>query len=84
MCKRAGIARLDGGPKGATIQFHNDKFANPAGLVEYLNSQSAQAKVKDNKIVIRRDWSKDSDRIKGAFAIARDLAEKAGTVKRRA
>jgi transcription-repair coupling factor (superfamily II helicase) len=84
MCKRAGIARLDGGPKGATIQFHNDKFANPAGLVEYLNSQSAQAKVKDNKIVIRRDWSKDSERIKGAFAIARDLAEKAGTVKRRA
>lgn len=83
MCKRAGIARLDGGPKGATIQFHNDKFANPAGLVEYLNSQSAQAKVKDNKIVIRRDWSKDSDKIKGAFAIARDLAEKAGTVKRR-
>ncbi len=84
MCKRAGIARLDGGPKGATIQFHNDKFANPAGLVEYLNSQSGLAKVKDNKIVIRRDWSKDSDKIKGAFAIARDLAEKAGTVKRRA
>ncbi len=84
MCKRAGIARLDGGPKGATIQFHNDKFANPAGLVEYLNSQSGLAKVKDNKIVIRRDWSKDSDKIKGAFAIARDLAEKAGTVTRRA
>ena len=29
MCKRAGIAKLDGGPKGATIQFHNDKFASP-------------------------------------------------------
>ncbi|VAV96736.1 Transcription-repair coupling factor, partial [hydrothermal vent metagenome] len=32
MCKRAGIALLDGGPKGATIQFHNDKFASPQGL----------------------------------------------------
>ena len=31
MCKRAGIAKLDGGPKGATIQFHNDKFASPEG-----------------------------------------------------
>ena len=31
LCKRAGIARLDGGPKGATVQFHNDKYANPAG-----------------------------------------------------
>ncbi|MEM7318257.1 MAG: transcription-repair coupling factor, partial [Pseudomonadota bacterium] len=35
MCKRAGIAKLDGGPKGATIQFHNDKFASPQGLVEF-------------------------------------------------
>ncbi len=39
MCKRAGISRLDGGPKGATVQFHNDKFANPAGLVDFLKAQ---------------------------------------------
>ncbi len=81
MCKKAGIARLDGGPKGATLQFHGDKFANPAGLVEYLQAQNGLAKVRDNKVVIRRDWSKDSDKIKGAFAIARDLAEKAGTIR---
>jgi len=76
MCKRAGISKLDGGPKGATIQFHNDKFASPQGLVEYIQAQKGLAKVKDNKIVIRRDWAKDADKIKGAFAIARDLAEK--------
>ena len=75
MCKRAGIAKLDGGPKGATIQFHNDKFASPQGLVEFIQNQRGLAKVKDNKIVIRRDWKKGSDKIKGAFAIARDLAE---------
>eukprot|EP00903_Cladosiphon_okamuranus_P020750 g19055.t1 len=76
MCKKAGIAKLDGGPKGATIQFHNDKFASPQGLVEFIQSQDGLAKVKDNKIVVRRDWRKDSNKIKGAFAIARDLAEK--------
>ncbi|MDV4144154.1 transcription-repair coupling factor [Shimia sp. FJ5] len=76
MCKRAGISKLDGGPKGATIQFHNDKFASPQGLVEFIQNQKGLAKVKDNKIVVRRDWKKDSDKIKGAFAIARDLAEK--------
>ena len=65
-----------GGPKGATIQFHNDKFANPAGLVEFIEDQRGLAKVRDNKIVVRRDWKKDADKIKGAFAIARDLAEK--------
>ena len=76
MCKRAGIAKLDGGPKGATIQFWGDKFANPAGLVEFIQAQQGLARVKDNKIILRRDWRKDSDKIKGAFAIARDLAEK--------
>jgi transcription-repair coupling factor (superfamily II helicase) len=76
MCKRAGIAKLDGGPKGATIQFHNDKFASPEGLVKFIEDQRGLAKIKDNKIVVRRDWAKASDKIKGAFAIAKDLAEK--------
>ena len=76
-CKKAGIARLDGGPKGATIQFHNDKYANPAGLVEFVQGQGGLAKVKDNKIVVRRDWTNDKDKIRGAFAIAQDLAKKA-------
>jgi transcription-repair coupling factor (superfamily II helicase) len=74
MCKRAHIAKLDAGPKGATIQFHNDKFPNPAGLVDFVQDQKGLAKVKDNKIVVRRDWAKDADKIKGAFGIARDLA----------
>ncbi|CUI00763.1 transcription-repair coupling factor [Leisingera aquaemixtae] len=84
MCKRAGIAKMDGGPKGATIQFHNDKFASPQGLVEFIQGQNGLAKVKDNKIVVRRDWKRDADKIKGAFAIARDLAEKVVAEKKKA
>ena len=76
MAKRANISKLDAGPKGATIQFHGDKFPNPAGLVEFIHDQRGQAKVTDNKIVILRDWPSDADRIKGAFAIAKDLAAK--------
>lgn len=74
MCKRAGIAKLDGGPKGAVIQFHNDKYANPGGLVEYLQNQRGTAKVKDNKIIVLRDWDNDETKIKGAYIIARELA----------
>ncbi len=76
MCKRAGIAKLDAGPKGATILFHNDKFASPQGLVEFIQAQNGLAKVKDNKIILRRDWKTDADKIKGAFGAARDLAAK--------
>src|SRR5690606_22268622 len=54
MCRRAGIERLDTGPKGATIQFRNNRFADPAGLVGFLQGQNGQAKVRDNRLVIRR------------------------------
>ena len=76
-CKRAGIARLDAGPKGVTVQFHNDKFANPAGLVEFIQAQKGAARVKDNKIIVAADLPREAERIKGAFAVAKDLAEKA-------
>lgn len=84
MCKRAGISKLDAGPKGATIQFHNNKFASPDGLVSFIQSEKGKAKVRDNKIVVQREWSGDVAKIKGAFAIARDLAEHAGAIKKRA
>ncbi len=73
-CKKAGIVKLDGGPKGATIQFYNDKFANPAGLVDFINAQNGKAKVRDNKVVVQRDWPNGAAKIKGAFALAKDLA----------
>ena len=76
MCKRAGISKLDAGPKGVTVQFHNDKFANPAGLVEFIHAERGAAKVKDNKIILTRTWTTEADRIKGAYTVARDLAEK--------
>ncbi|ARO14188.1 transcription-repair coupling factor [Ketogulonicigenium robustum] len=84
MCKRAGISSLEAGPKGVTIRFHNDKFASPAGLVAFLHDQNGAAKVKDNRIVILADWKTEADRIRGSFAIARDLAEKLAAEKKAA
>ena len=78
MCKRAGIARLDGGPKGATIRFHEGRCANPAGLADYVIAQGDLAKLRDDRLILRRDWREEADRIKGAFAVARDLAERIG------
>jgi transcription-repair coupling factor (superfamily II helicase) len=81
MAKRANISRLDAGPKGATVQFHMDKFPNPAGLVEFMNDNRSRAKITGNKIFVADDWKSDADRIKGAFAVARDLAAKAKAAK---
>ena len=75
LCKRAGISKLDGGPKGATVQFHQDRVARPEGLVQFIHDQNAAAKVKDNRIVIARNWPEAKARLVGAFQIARDLAQ---------
>jgi transcription-repair coupling factor (superfamily II helicase) len=56
------------------VQFHNDRFANPAGLVQFLHDQRGLAKIRDNRIVVRRDWSEERARLNGAFGIARDFA----------
>lgn len=82
MCKRAQISRMDAGPKGATVQFHLDKFPNPAGLVDFIGAERGAAKINGNKVVVRRDWTNEAEKIKGAFAIARDLAEKVVAVKK--
>lgn len=75
MCRRAGIAKLDGGPKGATVQFRGDTFANPAGLAKWMAGENGLAKVKGTKLVMRRDWPDADARVKGAFALVRDLAK---------
>ncbi|HEU0222286.1 MAG TPA: transcription-repair coupling factor [Paracoccaceae bacterium] len=77
LCRKAGIARLDVGPKGATLHFRGDKFANPAGLVTFLNAQKGTAKVRDNRVIIQRNWEEAAARVKGAFGIARELAHAA-------
>ena len=82
-CREAGIERMDTGPRGATVTFRGDKFADPAGLVDYLQDQRGLAKVRDNKLVIRRDWREDKERIRGAFAVARDLAKIAKSAKKK-
>jgi len=74
MCRAAGIAKLDSGPKGAVVQFHRDKFSNPEGLAKYLADSRGTAKVKENKIIIFRDWLDDDKKVKGAYVITRDLA----------
>ena len=74
ICRRAGILKLDGGIKGATVQFYRDKYASPAGLMKFIEDQDGLAKMRGHKLIIRRDWRKMSDRLKGAYAIAQDLA----------
>ena len=74
-CKRAGISRFDGGPRGAVIEFKDNKPPNVEGLMEWAQGQRGKVKLRpDQKMVVARDWYGQAERIKGAKVLARDLA----------
>lgn len=71
----AGVEKIDAGPKGGTIAFRNNAFANPVALIKLINQHSGTMKVRpDQKIVVTRDWPTPDDRLKGAKALLSQLA----------
>ncbi|MEP6829724.1 MAG: transcription-repair coupling factor, partial [Rhizomicrobium sp.] len=72
----AGVEKIDAGPKGGTIAFRNNAFANPVALVKLINQHSGTMKVRpDQKIVVSRNWPTPDDRLKGAKALLTQLAK---------
>jgi len=84
-CRDANIAKIEAGPKGATLTFRDNKFADPAGLVLFIQSERGKAKLRpDHKVVFIHDWPQPSDRLKGVMHIASRLGEIAMKAKKAA
>ena len=55
LCRKANVEKLDAGPKGVTLAFRNNSFANPALLVKWVSAQGERARVRpDMRIVFVR------------------------------
>ena len=82
LCRRANVAKIEAGPKGAVISFRDDRFANPEGLIAYIRDQGREARVRpDMKVVFFADWEEPEDRLRGAARILRALAAIAAPAK---
>ena len=76
LCRAAGIEKVEAGPKGAVLSFHQNRFANPAGLVDFLQAQSGTAKLRtDQKLVVMRSWETDKERLAGVRRLLEQLAK---------
>ena len=74
-CRRAGIGKLDAGPKGAVIAFRDDVFANPAALIRYIQDDLGQTRLRpDHRLVVQRDWSAATRRLGGVRELVDTLA----------
>jgi len=77
--KAAGVAKIDVGPRGALVSFHDDRPPNIPGLLAYVERVGAIAKLRpDSKLVLTRAWGDPKARLNGALQLARGLAKAAG------
>jgi len=76
LCRAASVEKVEAGPKGGTIAFRHNEFANPLALVKFITAQRGTMKVRpDQKIVVSRDWPTPEARLKGMQAVLGQLAK---------
>jgi transcription-repair coupling factor (superfamily II helicase) len=81
-CREAGIEKLEAGPKGAVISLRDNRFANPAGLVELIQRNAGTLKLRpDQRILYQRNWDDANARLTGVAKLVRALAKIARTAQ---
>jgi len=85
LCRQAGVAQVDAGPKGCVTAFHKKEFANPEGLIAFVQASRGHTKVQpDHKLVFRSEWDLPAERLKGVRALISKLVEIAGKARKAA
>ncbi len=76
LCRKAGIDKIEAGPKGAVISFHNNSPPNVPGLMGWIQAKGGIAvKLRpDQKLVVIRAWDNPAHRVKGVQSLMGDLA----------
>jgi transcription-repair coupling factor (superfamily II helicase) len=66
LCRRAGIEKLDTGPKGITLTFREGSTAiAPEALLGFIARSGGRAKIRpENKMVILQEWKNSDERLK--------------------
>ncbi len=76
LCRESGVAKVEAGPKGAVLSFHNDHFANPAGLVGFIQERPGTVKLRpDHSLVYMDDWYDQAARVAGIEGVLKDLGD---------
>lgn len=77
--RTACVAKLDVGPKGALVTFHDDTPPNVPALLAYVDKLGGIAKLRpDSKLALTRAWNDPKARLHGALQLSKGLAKAAG------
>lgn len=79
ICKKAGIERIEVGPKGAVISLRGNLFAQPEKLLAYVDKNARYLKVRpDQKLVFSQEWKDPEEPIGVLKKLAGEIAGLAG------
>ncbi len=75
LCRQAGVSKIDAGPKGVVVGFRHDAFANPAGLIAFVQNRPGELRIRpDSKVVVKGEFDTPETRLAAAERIASQLA----------
>ncbi|MEQ9527917.1 MAG: transcription-repair coupling factor, partial [Parvibaculaceae bacterium] len=82
LCRAANVEKIEAGPKGVVLSLRENTFPNPAALVELINDERGNAKLRpDHKLVFKRDWDTPEERLAGTHRLMSTLAKLAAPAK---
>jgi transcription-repair coupling factor (superfamily II helicase) len=74
LCRESGVEKVDAGPKGVVLGFRRNQFANPGGLITWIQAQKGLVKLRpDQKLALLREMDL-GQRVKAAKDLLRALA----------
>ena len=78
LCRQAGVAKVDAGPKGTVIAFHQNQFAKPERLVGWIAQNSRKVRLRpDHHIVVSGATASPDERLKQVRGLIDELARMA-------
>jgi transcription-repair coupling factor (superfamily II helicase) len=78
LCRRAGVAKVEAGPKGVLLAFHNNSFARPERLVGFIADHAKTMRVRsDHRLVISGETGSPAERLKRVRGLMQELAQMA-------
>ncbi|MGI9434099.1 MAG: transcription-repair coupling factor [Geminicoccaceae bacterium] len=76
LCRQAGVAKVDAGPKGVVLAFHDNRFANPERLVALIAQNGKRMKLRpDHHLVVAGETKSPAERLVNVRSLIIELAQ---------
>ncbi|MCS6778879.1 MAG: transcription-repair coupling factor [Geminicoccaceae bacterium] len=76
LCRKANVAKLDAGPKGMVLSFHDNRFPHPERLVAWIGRSGGRVRIRpDHKLVLAEETDSPQARLKKAKRLVAELAK---------